>query len=131
LFIGFRYGFLGIYNIKKNQIIKNYQIIKNKIEPFDNINSVAFTQDNLGAYISDYNGNIKLIKWKHDATTEKDFDFSRSSIQVGSDFTEKICLTKDDKNLLVGSDEYLRVFNTLTRFVTKKFKLNDYVMGLN
>ena len=35
---------------------------------------MAFTKDKQGLFIGDWRGIIKLIKWKHNATTEQDFE---------------------------------------------------------
>ena len=96
----------------------------------DEIHSVAFTQDNQSAYISDLTGNIRMIKWKLNASSGHDFDLTQKSKVVGASITREICLTKDDTNLLVGSDELVSVFNTETREVTKEFKFTDVVCGI-
>ena len=96
----------------------------------DSIHSMAFTQDNQGAYISDCSGNIKMIKWKPNASSEDDFDFSQYLIQLGTKGTYEICLTRDDKNLFVGSYHTLIVFNTKTVKVTKTFNLICHVDGI-
>ena len=72
-----------------------------------------------------------MIKWKPNASTEQDFDFTQKTNQVSTAYIDKICLTRDDKNLLVGSHKLVSVFNTETRNVTKKFKLNCLVSGIN
>ena len=95
-----------------------------------NIYSVAFTQDNKSAFISDTTGFIKMIKWKPNANTENDFDFTQNSIQVNKYPTFQICLTRDDKNLLFSSGKRMTVFNIESRNITKDFKLNAFVQGI-
>ena len=92
--------------------------------------SVVFKQDNSRAYISDWSGFIKIINWKNNANIEKDFDFTQNCINVGDD-NFKICLTKDDKNLLVASTKKQRVFDTQTKNVTKEFDLKRTVYGID
>ena len=96
----------------------------------DYIFSVAFLRDNQSLFISEYSGNIKMIKWKTGANSGDDFDFSEEPKKVGF-CTESICLTKDDKYLLVGSYELISVFDTMTREVTKEFYLTSIVRGIN
>ena len=91
---------------------------------------MAFTQDNQGAFISEYSGKIKMIRWKPNANTELDFDFTQKIFRVGNSSTFQICLTRDDKNLLVGSKGLVNVFNIETRNVTKEYKLDAVVRGI-
>ena len=123
-FIGYWDGWLGIFDIKYHKTIKNIQALSFHIK------SVAFTQGHQSAYISDIGGNVKMINWKQNTNSKHDFDFTQNSIKVGNYNTNETCLTKDDKNLFVGSGNHVRVFNTETRKVTKQFKLNDNVHGL-
>ena len=94
------------------------------------IHSVAFTQDNQSAFISDWNGSIKMIKWKPNAETEHDFDFTKEFKRVGNTVTYDICLTRDDKHLLIGSWNRCSVMNTETLNVTKEFILGSYCKGI-
>jgi len=98
LFIGLGNGWLEIYHINKNQTITSQKVLPSTIY------SMAFTQDHSTAYMNEYYGIIKIINWKNNATCEQDFDFTENPIQVGKICTSTICLTKDDKNLLVGSE---------------------------
>jgi len=72
---------------------------------------MAFTKDNLGAYICDAHGFIKFIGWKHDAITEQDFE-SQNQKRVANSGARQLCLTKEDKNLLLVFSNRLRVFDT-------------------
>ena len=122
--MGYTCGWLGIFDIQKDKTLKNIQALSSSIC------SVAFTQDNQSAFISDLGGKIKMIKWTPNATSENDFDFNKKTTQVGQCNTYNICLTRDDKNLLVGSDQLVSVYNIKTRNVTKEFKLNATVKGI-
>ena len=97
----------------------------------DNIRSMAFSCDNQSAFICDYYGSIKLIKWKTDANSGNDFYFSEDPKEVGFFPTHTICLTKDDKYLLVGSYQLVSVFETKTREVKTKFEMGDAVTALS
>ena len=88
---------------------------------------MAFSRDNKSAFISCWNGYIKMIKWNLGANSENEFDFTEEPKKVGNRQTHSICLTKDEKYLLVGSDQLVSVFDTETREVTKEFKLTNYV----
>ena len=92
---------------------------------------MAFTQDNQSAFISDRGGKIKIIKWKPNVNTDHDFDFTQNNTQ-GGNVTIQICLTRDDKNLLVGSNGLVSIFNTRSRKLINQFKLHDvvYTMGI-
>ena len=72
-----------------------------------------------------------MIKWLAGANSGGDFDFTEKPKKVGNDCTFSICLTKDEKYLLVGSTGLVRVFETTTREVTKEFKLTTFVSGIN
>ena len=97
----------------------------------DEIASVAFSRDNQTAFISDWSGYIKIIKWQAGANSGDDFNLIEEPIKVGNQYTESICLTKDEKYLLVGSNELLTIFETTTREITKKFELTYTVIGIN
>ena len=122
--MGYYSGKLGIFDIQKYQTIQTIQIMQNYIH------SVTFTKNNQGAYISDRSGNIKMIKWTPNASSEHDFDLTQNSTQLCMGYISEICLTKDEKNLLFGLPGLLGVFNTEIRNVTKEFILSDYVMGI-
>ena len=94
------------------------------------ISSVAFSRDNQSAYISSYSGHIKMIKWQVGANSEDEFDFTEESKQAGG-FIQSICLTKDEKYLLVGLSPHLRILETETREVRKKFKLTGLVVTIS
>ena len=96
----------------------------------DCILSVAFSRDNQSVFISDYKGNIKRINWQAGAKSINNFDFSEEPKKVGKGFTFSICLTKDEKYLLVGSHEGLLVFETATREIIKEFQLTDVVQAI-
>ena len=123
-FIGYDFGYLDIFDIQKDETIVSIKAFSGWIQ------DVAFTQDNQGAFISDYGGFVKMIKWKPNANTEKDFDFTEKSIDVGTRGIDKICLTRDDKNILAGSLNGVDVINIETRKVTKTFNMNSPVLGV-
>ena len=91
---------------------------------------MAFLRDNQTAYISDFYGNIRMIRWQSGASSGDDFDFSHGSQNVCKQGTFSICLTKDEKYLLVGSDRLVSVFETTTREVKKDLKLTSIVRGI-
>ena len=118
-------GWLGIFDLKKYQTLKNIEFMS------VSIHSVAFLRDNKSAFISDWSGYIKMIKWKADANSGDDFDFTGEHKKVGHGQTFPICLTKDDKYLLVGSYRLVSVFETTTRKVIKEIKMQGYVRGIS
>ena len=71
-----------------------------------------------------------MIRWQVDASSENDFDFEEEPKKVGRGDTFSICLTKDEKYLLVGSRTQLSILETNTRRVAKKFNLNTTVRGI-
>ena len=123
--IGYDYGWLGIFDLKKNQTLINIEALSGPIF------SVAFTQDNQRVFISDENRNIKMINWQADANSGFKFDFTQKPEKVGKGSINSICLTKDDKYLLVGSKKLVSVFETATRKVTKEFKLKNQVAAVS
>ena len=95
------------------------------------IYSVAFSRDNQRAFISDYRGGIGVIKWKVGANSGDDFHWSEGFEKLGFEGTHSICLTKDEKYLLVGSKKEFFVYETTTREVIKEFQLTDSVIAIN
>ena len=95
------------------------------------IYSVAFSRDNQSVYISDDDGYIKIIKWEAGANSGDEFDFSEEPKKIGRKYIKSICLTKDEKHLLVGSRYLLSVFETKTREVIKEFKMTNYVKKIS
>ena len=61
------------------------------------IYEITFTLENSSVYICDLYGNAKFIKWKHNATFEKDFDFKQTKLKISKAYSSVICLTNDDK----------------------------------
>ena len=92
---------------------------------------MAFSHDNQSAFIGDDKGNIKMIKWKQNASSGDDFDFSEKPKKVGNGWTFSICLTKDEKYLLVGSNRLVSLYETTTREITKEFKMIFYVVQIS
>ena len=123
--IGYIEGWLEIFDLQKNQTLQSIQLLE------ASISSVAFSRDNQRAFISDDEGNIKVIKWTPNANSGDDFNFTEEPRKVGNQTTDSICLTKDEKYLLVGSDKQISVFETTTREITKEFKLSNQVVSIN
>ena len=96
----------------------------------NDIFSIAFSCDNQRAFISDYGGDIKIIKWQAGASSWDDFDFTEKPIRLDISCTSKICLTKDEKYLLVGSRTLVSVFEIESRKVTKEFNIMTFVVDI-
>ena len=92
---------------------------------------MAFSRDNQSVFISDWDSNIKMIKWQAGAKSGDDFNFTQKPKRLGDYYTHSICLTKDEKYLLVGSDKFVKVFETTTRKVTKELETGDAVLGIS
>ena len=122
--IGYYWGWLGIFDLQKHQTLKNIEVQECMILP------VAFSRYNQAAFISDYKGNIKQAKWQAGANSRDDFDFSEEHKKVGNGSTVSICLTKDEKYLIVGSFQLVSVFGTMTRKIIREFILIDIVMAV-
>ena len=97
----------------------------------DDICSVAFSRDNQSAFISDYDGNIKMIKWQALANSGDGFDLIEEPKEVERNGILSICLTKDEKYLLVGSSYLLSIFEIETEEVKKEFQLTTYVRAIS
>ena len=99
-----------------------------------NIYSVAFSHDNHCAFIGLWNGFIKIIRWKAGANSGDDFNSSEEPKRVGTGSTYSICLTRDDKYLLVGSRALVSVIKAKSlrwkKKVIKEFKLTDEVRDI-
>ena len=92
--------------------------------------SMAFSCDNQTAFITGEYGNVKILKWKAGANSGDDFDLTKPK-KVGGNYTVSICLTKDEKYLLLGSIQLVSVLEKATKKVTKEFKMPDTVIGIN
>ena len=97
----------------------------------DSIYSMAFSRDNQSAFISDFYGNIKIINWKAGTNSEDQLNLIQNFEKVGDYGTYSICLTKDEKYLLVGSNGLVCVFEIATREVAKEIRLWDMVKGIS
>ena len=123
--IGYEEGWLSIFDLQKNQTLKNIEVM------LDHIYSVHFLRDNQTAFINDYIGNIKMIKWKADANSGDDFDFTEEPKKLGNNYIQSICLTKDEKYLLVRAGGLVTMLETETMNVTKEFKMKGYVIEIS
>ena len=124
-FIGCSDRWLEIFDIHRHQTLRNIKALPGVIY------SVAFTQDNQGAYISDAKGWVKLIKWKPNASSKEDFDFIQKPTKIDENIRiTDLCLTGDCKSLLVGSKGLMSVFDIEAMEVTKEFELTDIVVGI-
>ena len=123
--IGYVKGILGIFDLQSHKTLKNINFLSEAIF------GVTFSRDNQNACIGDNNGLFKMIKWKADAKSGDDFHFTKKSNNVGHFPSGAMCLTKDDKYLLVGSSKYVCVFENKTRKVKKKFKLKSNIQGIS
>ena len=92
---------------------------------------MVFLRDNQSAFISNWVGDIKIIKWKAGANSGDEFDYAEEPKKVGKDHSQSICLTKDEKYLLVGSKSLVRVFEIITGKIIKQFELTTYLRGIN
>ena len=72
-----------------------------------------------------------MIKWQAGANSGDDFDFTEEGKKVDNKYIQSICLSKDEKYLLVGSWKLLSVFETKTGEIKKKFELSDFLPGIN
>ena len=122
--IGYEYGGLEIFDLQKYQTLKYINVMNRDFF------SVAFSHDNQNVFIGDNYGNIKQINWKADDNYSDDFAFAKNPAEVSSSIYS-ICLTKDEKYLLIGSKALLRIFETTTKKVTKKIKLTADVIEIS
>jgi len=108
-----------------NQTIITKQILKYGIF------SVAFTMDNQGAYINGSNVGVKLVKWKQNATCEDHFDLTQDSTPVGEVGTcWSMCFSPNDEELLIADNNYLLLFNTQTKKVTKDLEFDSDIQAV-
>jgi len=119
LFMGFTNGFLGVFNIQTNHLITNFPVLKASIY------SMACIPDNSGAYINDYSGAVRLIKWKENPFTEDDFDLSEEARRGPAKMTKHISLTNDSKKLFVCSKDMIRLCWPLLLSSTKEYHTNS------
>ena len=115
---------LLILDIKKCQQLET-------IKPFTRFfYSFSFYGDNENAIIGDTHGNIKKLSWGKNDNTVNDFKITEDYGRIGGNWTESICLTDDEENLIVGSVGSIKIFNFEKRQVIKEFKLKSYVRDI-
>ena len=122
--IGYSSGWVSIFDLQKHQTLKNLKVMSKCIH------SIAFSRDNQSAFICDSNGYLKMIKWQAGANSKYKFDLIQKPQKVCTGYIRSICLTKDEKYLLIGSKGLVSLFEIRTREVTKEFKLTSIVQGI-
>ena len=122
--IGYREGYVSIFDL---QIDQTLQIVESQRH---DIHSMVFSRDNKTAYMVDFYGGIRIINFKANTNLEIEC-MSQKKKKVGNDNAYSICLTKDEKYLLIGSRDLISVFDTTTREVTKKINLDDFVLRIS
>jgi len=75
--------------------------------------------DNQSAYICDTKGNLKLLKWKENASCEDHFDYTQEDTRLNWGQTNAMCLSQNEEELLISSGSDLIVVNTKTLSGTK------------
>jgi len=116
--MGFTEGYLGVFNIQTMLTISHFKILNSSIY------SMACIPENNGAYINDYSGAVKLIKWNQDASTKDDFDLSEEARKGPATRTKNISLTKDSKKLFVISKNMIRLCWPTLPSSTKEYAFN-------
>lgn len=90
LFTGYNGGYLAIFNLEKNIIVKTYEAFKTSIY------SMVLTRNNQYIYVSDETSNVKKMNLNT-------LEFIEEYKKLGFYYTYSICLTNDEENLLVPS----------------------------
>ena len=113
------YSKVSIFDLQKDKTLKNIEI------QCSDIHSVAFTHDNQSAFISCIKGSINVIKWQADAKSgDVNFDDPvKFYLHNQRRETTSICLTNDDKYLLIGCERRVRIFDTTTKEKIKRFEI--------
>ena len=118
-------GFLGISDIHRSQQLMNIRVLPN------NIQTLAFTKNGLGLYLSDLEGNVNLIKWKKDKIGKHSLRFNQNLTKVGKYHTFATCLTKNERHMIVSSDKKLKVFNTRSGKLVTTRNMSSHVISMS
>lgn len=107
LLVGYKFGSLSIFNLE------NYENI-HTCELNSTIFSIVITQDNQQVYLSEFDGTITKL----DLNT-----LEENSQKTGDYLTSYMCLSKNDKKLLIVSENIIKVFNLETLLQLGKFEM--------
>lgn len=118
-------GTLGVSDIQKNQHIANITCFPNQIH------SLALTKDSLGAYASDWNGNVNFIRWNEDFSNYKSDTFKKYFGKVGKYHTYATCLTKCEKYFIASTDKKLKVFCTRSGKQISQRVMSSHVISIS
>ena len=91
---------------------------------------MAFSRDNKRAFISDMDGNLRIIKWQAGANSRDEFDLTEQPKRVIKRIIDSICLTKDEKYIIIGSQQLVCVYVTVTSEVIKTYKMKRHVQDI-
>jgi len=86
------------------------------------IYSMVCRPDNTGAYINDYSGAVRMIKWNQNASKKYEFDITKQAKRGAATKTKHICYEKDSKKIFVCTKDMIRLCCPLTLSATKDYE---------
>ena len=124
MFVGYFCGRIAVYDLRKNKLVYTIQ------KCFKSCQSFTISKNKLFAYWCDYYGNIFKIIWKPNATCQEDFELVEEKALKGNE-TSHLCLTDDDKYLIIGLLNDVQVFNVDTWEVVKEHKFGNSIQAIS
>lgn len=135
LFIGFKNGMLIIIDLQTFGIIKKIQLYEDVIggnfNLSDAIYCIAEFKKDKSLIVMTSLGYAKRIDFVSDYNCLDHFEVIRNyGAMTGGVDSRFMCLTGDEKNIIVGSDLFLRVINSETGLIVKKIKFKHEIKGI-
>jgi len=126
LFIGCKYGYLAVFNLANANDELFHHCLKKDIY------SMIITKDDQNVYITDISGNMRRMQWKKNTFSKDGYEFINAKEEnIGSDFTYKVCLTKDEENLVVACNQIVRLYNIRNQIQYKFLYLSSNLFSLD
>ena len=123
IFLGHEFGYLSVLDIQKHKMVKSVKILRS------HISSVVMSNCTNTAYYSDITGKIARIEWNSNITSENDLVFER--IKNFGEWVYTLCITNDNKELLVGTSTGLYICSIDLNYDRKYIKLRFvYLLSL-
>ena len=93
------------------------------------ISSISVLKDSQHAYIGDENNNIGMLTWKPNPRFLKDVKFVEIR-KLKKRGIYSMCLTNDEKFLIVGAPNSVKFYNLLTDTIMYRQPVSDNVIGI-
>lgn len=121
---------LHIVDIQTGLLLKNFQPMQ------DHVYDMDFFKDGFHAILGDNSGNVKKLRWTANPSSADDFEIVADYEKPGGFYLYGVRLSKDEKNVFLGSKGGVRVFNfekndDISEYYTSTGHNTDSVIGMH